>query len=284
MLKTLVILNPAARSERAADLIRKIEKIVGSDALLCRTAKAGDARAFARQAVEDGFQQIIAAGGDGTINEVVNGVAGSSASLGVLPVGTMNVFASELKLPKNIEECWEVIRTGNTRTIDLPDAGGHAFVQMAGVGFDAQALKETSRDAKRNLGPLSYVISAAHIIARKPPRLFVQTGDTLREGSFVLIGNGRYYGGPFVVFPNAKIDDGLLDVLVFKNLSHLDLVRYLQGIVFGNYEGLKDVDYFQTESLTVTSEEPVPVEVDGEVIGSAPMTFRCASQLRVIIA
>ena len=282
MLKTVVILNPAARSERAVDLSRKIEKMVGPDAFLSRTSKAGDARALAQQAVRDGFQQIVAAGGDGTINEVVNGMAGSSARLGILPVGTMNVFASELGLPKSIKECWEVIRTGTTRTIDLPDAGGHAFVQMAGVGFDAQALKETTRDAKRNLGPLSYVISAAQIIARKTPRLVVQSGGALREGSFVLIGNGRYYGGPFAVFPNAKIDDGLLDVLVFKNLSHLDLVRYLQGILFGNYDGMSDVDYFQTESLTVTSEEEAPVEVDGEVIGSSPMTFRCASKLRVL--
>jgi len=283
MLKTVVILNPAARSERAVDLSRKIEKMVGPDALLSRTSKAGDARALAQQAVRDGFQQIVAAGGDGTINEVVNGIAGSSARLGILPVGTMNVFASELGLPKSIKECWEVIRTGTTRTIDLPDAGGHAFVQMAGVGFDAQALKETTRDAKRNLGPLSYVISAAQIIARKTPRLVVQSGGTVREGSFVLIGNGRYYGGPFAVFPNAKIDDGLLDVLVFKNLSHLDLVRYLQGILFGNYDGMSDVDYFQTESLTVTSEEEAPVEVDGEVIGSSPMTFRCDSnKLRVL--
>jgi len=150
------------------------------------------------------------------------------------------------------------------------------------VGFDAQALKETTRDAKRNLGPLSYVISAAQIIARKTPRLVVQSGGTVREGSFVLIGNGRYYGGPFAVFPNAKIDDGLLDVLVFKNLSHLDLVRYLQGILFGNYDGMSDVDYFQTESLSITSEEEVPVEVDGEVIGSSPMKFRCVSKLRVL--
>jgi len=282
MLKTIVILNPAARSERAVDLSRKIEKIVGPDALLSRTSKEGDARAFAQQAVRDGFQQIVAAGGDGTINEVVNGMAGSSARLGILPVGTMNVFAAELGLPKSIEECWEVICTGITRTIDLPDAGGHAFVQMAGVGFDAQALKETTRDAKRNLGPLSYVISAAQIIARKTPRLVVQSGGTVREGSFVLIGNGRYYGGPFAVFPNAKIDDGLLDVLVFKNLSHLDLVRYLQGILFGNYDGMSDVDYFQTESLSITSEEEVPVEVDGEVIGSSPMKFRCVSKLRVL--
>ena len=283
MLKTIVILNPAARSDKAAGLSRKVEKIVGPDVVVSRTSKPGEARALARQAVKDGYKQIIAAGGDGTVNDVVNGLTGSSARLGILPLGTMNVFAAELGLPKNIRECWDVIRGGATRMIDLPKAGEHAFVQMAGVGFDAQALKETTRDAKRNLGPLSYVISAAQILARKPPRLVVEAGNVQREGSFVLIGNGRYYGGPFPVFPNASLNDGLLDVIVLKNLGHLDLIRYLQGVLFGTHLGMKDVDYFQTKSLTVTSEEEVPVEVDGEVIGSAPVHFQCARRkLRVL--
>jgi len=284
MPKTIVILNPAARSERAAGLCRNLEEIVGPDVVLRRTSKPGEARSLARQAVAKGFQRVIVAGGDGTINEVVNGIAGSSVTLGILPMGTMNVFAAELGLPKGIKECWEVIQAGATRIIDLPEAANHAFVQMAGVGFDAQALKETSRDAKRNLGPLSYVISAAQVAARKPPQLIVEAEGVSREGSFVLIGNGRYYGGPFPVFRNAKIDDGLLDVIVLKNVGHIDLIRYLQGVLFGTHLGMNDVDYFQTASLTVTSEQEVPVEVDGEVIGNVPVTFQCARQrLRVLI-
>ena len=177
-----------------------------------------------------------------------------------------------------------MIRAGATRVIDLPRAAEHAFVQMAGVGFDAQALKETSWDAKRNLGPLSYVISAAQVAARKPPQLFVESGGRSREGSFVLIGNGRYYGGPFPVFPNARLDDGLLDVIILKNVGHLDLIRYLQGVLFGTHVGMNDVEYFQTENLTITSNEEVPVEVDGEVIGNVPVTFECGRQkLRVLI-
>ena len=283
MPKTIVILNPAARSERAAGLCREIEAVVGSHVALRRTSKPGEARSLARQAVARGYRQIVVAGGDGTINEVVNGIAGSTATLGILPVGTMNVFATELGLPKGIKECWEVIRAGRTRVIDLPNAAGHAFVQMAGVGFDAQALKETSWDAKRNLGPLSYVLTAAQVAARKPPALHVESGGVGRDGSVVLIGNGRYYGGPFPVFPDARIDDGLLDVIVLKNVGHLDLIRYLQGVLFGTHVGMNDVEYFQTDRLTVTSGEEVPVEVDGEVIGNVPVTFQCARQaLRVL--
>lgn len=284
MPKTLVILNPSARSERAAGLYGSIRELVGTSAVLRRTTRAGEARALARKAVEEGFEQIVVAGGDGTVNDVVNAIAGSDVTLGILPSGTMNVFASELGLPKSLKECWDVVLSGNTRVIDLPRAAGHAFVQMAGVGFDAQALKETSWDAKRNLGPLSYVISAAQVAARKPPQLRVESGDTVLEGSFVLIGNGRYYGGPFPVFPNARIDDGLLDVIVFKKQGHIDLIRYIQGVLFGTHLGMNDVDHFQAQSLTVTSDQDdVPVEVDGEVIGTAPVTFDCVPrQLRVL--
>jgi len=275
MFETVVIFNPTARSQRATSLWRNVESTIRETAGIYPTTRAGEARALAHQAVQNGARRIIAAGGDGTVNEVVNGMAGSSAALGILPLGTMNVFAAELGLPKDLRKCWEVIQAGHTRPIDLARANAHAFVQMAGAGFDAQALQKTSWDAKRNLGPLSYLLSAAQVATQKPPLLRVQAGGTLQEGSFVLIGNGRHYGGPFPVFPNARLDDGLLDVVIFKNLSHLDLIRYAQGILFGTHPNMHDVTYFQTPTLTVTSESEVPVEVDGEVIGNLPVTFCC---------
>ncbi len=273
MQKTVVILNPSARSERAGGFNQKIQDLVTASAVVRLTSGPGDARALAKLAVAEGFEQIVAAGGDGTVNEVVNGIAGSSATLGILPLGTMNVFATELGLPKALGECWKVIEAGATREIDLPEANGHAFVQVAGVGLDAQALEATSWDFKRNLGPLSYLISATQVAARKPPRLFADADGTPCEGPFVLIGNGRLYGGPFPVFPKAKIDDGLLEVLVFKILGYLDIVRYLHAVFFGTHADLHDVEYFQAKRLSVSSDQDVPVEVDGEVIGNVPVTF-----------
>src|SRR5437773_10449216 len=157
---------------------------------------------MARHAAEKGFKKIAAAAGDATINEVVNGLAGSNAVLGLLPLGTVNVFAIELGLPaNNLEFCWEVIQGDNMRFVDLPSANAKYFVQLAGVGLDAQVVKETSLAFKRNFGPLSYLISAAHIAARQPPKLFVESDNApVDEGSFVLIGNGRLYGGPFPFF------------------------------------------------------------------------------------
>ncbi len=105
-----------------------------------------------------------------------------------------------------------------------------------------------------------------------------------REGSFVLVGNGRFYGGPFIVFKDARLDDGLLDVLVFQNQSHWDLIRYFQAIVFGNHPTLPDVEYFQSRGLRLTSREPVPVEIDGELTGTLPYEFGFSNgKLKVLV-
>lgn len=255
------------------------------DVFFCATATAGEAEHLARKAVEEGFDRIVAAGGDGTINEVVNGIAGSDVTLGLMPMGTMNVFANELGLPaNNLARCWEIVRAGHCRWIDLPLANQKHFVQLAGVGLDAQAVKETSLAFKRNFGPLSYLVCAAQIAARKPPRLVIDAeGGRTMEGSFVLIGNGRLYGGPFPFFKHAVIDDGLLDVLVFKQLGYMELIKYLQNVIFTSDITTPEVEYFQTRRVRVSSEEEVPVEIDGEVTGVCPVEFETGSRrLRVL--
>jgi len=282
---TCVILNPTARSERARRWQERVRSIC-SDAVLCATSHPGEAEKLARNAVREGFERIVAAGGDGTINEVVNGIAGSDAALGLLPMGTMNVFATELGLPSyDLNRCWEIIKAEHTRLIDLPSANGKHFVQLAGVGLDAQVVKETSLAFKRNFGPLSYLFSAAQIAGRQPPRLLIESENAVTdEGSFILIGNGRRYGGPFPFFKHALIDDGLLDVLVFKRLGYLEIVKYLQNVIFTSDITLPEVEYFQTRRLRVSSEEEVPVEIDGELVGICPVEFELSEQRLKVLA
>jgi YegS/Rv2252/BmrU family lipid kinase len=273
--KTVVILNPAARGARAHRLRAEVESLARG-ALLCSTSHSGEAEVLARHAAAEGFERIVAAGGDGTINEIVNGIAGKNVALGLLPIGTMNVFATELGLPANdLRACWEIIRRNKIRPVDLPSANGKHFVQLAGVGLDAQVVKETSRSFKRNFGPLSYLISAAQIASRQPPRLRIESENAaMEEGSFVLVGNGRLYGGRLPFFKQAIIDDGLFDVIVFKRLSYVEIIRYLQNVIFTQQITAPDVEYFQTKRLRVSSDEEVPVEVDGELIGTCPVEFR----------
>ncbi len=281
---TLVILNPAARGEKAGRLRARI-RALSSRAVVRETQSPGDARRLAEEGVGEGFSTIVAAGGDGTINEVVNGLAGSNVVLGILPVGTMNVFALELGIPQgHVEKAWDVVENGSVVSLDLPMAAGQYFIQLAGVGLDAEVVRRTSSDAKRVLGPLSYLLTLAQVASVKPPRVWAKTACGLeREGSFLLIGNGRLYGGPFPLFKRARLDDGLLDVVVFQNQSHWDVVRYFQAIAFGTHVDLPDVEYLQTPALTVWSDGDVPVELDGEVVGVLPCEFGISKRkLRVL--
>jgi diacylglycerol kinase (ATP) len=285
MSSTLVILNPAAHSERAQRKRAQVESLA-QDCVVCATTRTGEAEQMARHGVEEGFEKIVAAGGDGTVNEVVNGLAGTNVTLGLLPIGTMNVFATELGLPINdLELCWKIIENDSIRAVDLPKANRKFFVQLAGVGLDAQVVKETSSQLKRNFGPLSYLISAAQIAARQPPQLFIQSEDaSIDEGSFVLVGNGRLYGGPFPFFKHAVIDDGLLDVIVFKRLGYLEIIKYLQDVVFSSDIRVPEIEYFQTRRLRVESHQSVPVEVDGELVGNCPVEFSLHERsLRVLV-
>jgi len=265
--------------------LRKQVEQLARGSILCATTEAGEAERLARNAVTEGYQRIVAAGGDGTINEIVNGIAGHNVALGLLPLGTMNVFAAELGLPvNNLADCWKIIERNHSHRVDLPRANRKHFVQLAGVGLDAQAVKETSVAFKRSFGPLSYLISAAQIASRPPPHLVIESkGAKTMEGSFVLIGNGRLYGGPFPFFKRALIDDGLLDVVVFKRIGYLDIIRYLQEVIFSSSISMPELEYFQTKRLRVSSEEDVPVEVDGEVVGTCPVEFRVRERgLRVL--
>ena len=273
MKKVLVILNPAAKSDRARAMKAKIQAL--SPRIIVRTTSAaGDAKVLASKALDEEFEAIIAAGGDGTVNEVANGVAGSDVRFGILPVGTMNVFASELGIPNNLTAAWKVIEDGFLRQLDLPVANNSHFVQLAGVGLDAEVVRLTTPESKKSLGPMSYLLTLAQVAAVRPPTVFLDPVDShRREGSFILVGNGRLYGGPFVLFKNARPDDGLLDVLVFKNQSHWDVVRYFQAVAFGSHTDLPDVEYFQTKAMNVHSSGPVPVELDGELADVLPCTF-----------
>jgi YegS/Rv2252/BmrU family lipid kinase len=277
-----IIVNPAARGAKArlARLHRLTRNVV-----IRTTSGPGDAEAQTERAVEQGFTTIVAAGGDGTINEVVNGIGNAPVALGILPMGTVNVLAMELGIPFNLAAAWKVIRAGKIRLIDEATANGHIFLQMAGIGVDAQVVEQNNRQIKKVLGPLSYLLTVTKVAAQKPPLLRVTSEDhSTVEGSFVLIGNGRLYGGPFALFKEADMQDGLLDVYVFRHMNYVALARYFRGMIFGSLAKFSDVDYFQARSLRVESNRHVPLEADGELVGHAPVEFTVRRRkLRVIV-
>jgi YegS/Rv2252/BmrU family lipid kinase len=277
-----IIANPAARGVRPK--LERLQRLTRN--VVIRTTRGpGDAEAQAERALQAGFDTVVAAGGDGTINEVVNGLAGAPVTVGILPMGTVNVLALELGIPFDLVAAWRVIREGKVRMVDLASANDHLFVQMAGVGLDAQVVQRNNRQMKDVFGPLSYLLTATQVAVERPPRLRVfREGHSTIEGSFVLVGNGRLYGGPFPLFREADMQDGLLDVYVFKYMNYLALMRYVRGMLFGSLAQFSDVTAFKSKRLVVEANQNVPLEADGELAGHAPVEFTVRRRkLRVLV-
>jgi diacylglycerol kinase (ATP) len=282
-----VILNPAARSTHAATR-EQIVRSLSPEPELVLTHAPGEAAVLAEELARAGHPLVVAAGGDGTLNEVLQGLCRANVdrpagqphtALGVLPLGTMNVFALELGLPAaDLPECWRRIHADSRREIDLWLAGNQFFIQLAGVGFDAEVIQETPWERKRRYGPLGYVISAMQVLSQPSPVLSVHLpGRPPLHGSVVLVGNGRHYGGPVPVFPRADNQDGLLDVIVFRGLGGWEFAQMLRAILSGGYETSEDIDFLQANDFTVTATPDAPIEVDGELASfTTPVHFRAA--------
>lgn len=292
-----VIFNPTARGDKARYFRRQFDAIA-TECALKPTRARGDATRLATAAMAEGFTTIVAGGGDGTINEVANGIASApdglhKVRLGILPLGTVNVLAKELAIPTDVSCAWEIIRRGRERRVDLPwmefaGANGierRAFVILAGAGLDARAVEMVKWGEKKRLGTLAYIIAGWRALneARTPMR--ITCGDKVIESAeLVLFGNGRYYGGRLPFFPKARMDDGRLDVCVFTRFQRRRFLVYVWALLTGRLGELKGAHYFQTDSLALTSAMRVPVELDGDAVGHLPAKIGIQPQaLRIIV-
>ena len=295
-MRICVIFNPTAKGDRARRLRRHLDTIRAGCSLKPTTGP-NTAQSLAAEAVRDGFDTIVAAGGDGTLNEVLNGIGDEpngfdATRLGLLPLGTMNVFARELGLPTRLDEAWETVRGGNETRIDLArveyTASGSPrhryFVQLAGAGLDARAIELVHWRLKKKIGALAYVLAGLHALRHAPSKITVACGARSVTGELVLIGNGRLYGGPFAVFPRADLRDGQLEICVFPRTDWFTLAWCIPRLLTLRTLPPKAAHCFQAESFTLTSAAPTPLEVDGELIGHLPATCSLQRQkLRVII-
>ncbi|MGA2245453.1 MAG: diacylglycerol kinase family protein [Verrucomicrobiota bacterium] len=294
--RTYVIFNPAARGNKARRFRRHFDELAQQSVFKATTAP-GDAQRFAAAAVTDGFDLIVAAGGDGTVNEVLNGIGEADdgfkrACLGVLPLGTVNVFARELKIPLRLEAAWAVLRRSREMKIDLGRVAyrenGNSvrryFVQLAGAGLDARAVELVSCKLKTHSGPFAYVVAGFQALAESQPRLTVWADGKKIAGRLALFGNGRFYGGSFAIFPGASLNDGRLDACVFPSVSLPFLLRLAPGLLLRQRLSEKLVRRISARSLEVTSESTTAFELDGEWIGHLPASFSVEPEkLRVIM-
>ena len=279
-----LIVNPFSQRMRVS-LQGDLGGISMRGARLCYTTAPGHAADLAQQAVEEGFERIVAGGGDGTVNEVVSGMVRSSSAsrviLGVLPLGTMNVFALEMGIPRDLETAWHIARYGGVRTNDLPMANGRPFLQLAGIGYDGDIVAAVTSPAKARWGAMAYLMAAMRVGSRPLPRFEVELeGEGVREAEWVLVGNGRFYGGPIPVFRGAAVDDGLLDVVVVKRVTPFVSAAAVAGVMAGRLDAVPGVECFRGRRVAVRG--PVAAEIDGEYVGHGDMTLDVGRQtLRV---
>lgn len=291
-----IIFNPAARGEKAQKFLRLLQSFACDYA--CKpTSFAGEARLLAAQAVCDGFDTIVAAGGDGTLNEVLNGIGDvpggfAKARLGVLPLGTINVFARELGIPLGPETAWETICNGCETVIDLPKVEfasqgktvSQYFAQLAGAGLDSRAVALVNWNLKRRIGPLAYVVAGLNALSQKQSTITVTSREGTWKGELALIGNGRLYGGNFDLFPKADLRDGLLEACVFPKVSWNILARAGIGLLTKRIHEMCGTVQVRSEEFTLTSDQKTFLQVDGENIGELPARFSIQPRtLRVIV-
>ncbi|HEX9046358.1 MAG TPA: diacylglycerol kinase family protein [Verrucomicrobiae bacterium] len=295
-MRVCVIFNPAARGNKARHFRRHLDEMASQSVFKATTAP-GDARQLATEAVRDGFDVVAAAGGDGTVNEVLNGIGDAPdgfarARLGVLPLGTVNVFARELNIPLKLQAAWGVLQQGRERRIDLGrvdyvftgQPARRYFMQLAGAGLDARAIELVSWKLKKQAGPLAYVIAGFQALAEKQPRICARADGQELEGELALIGNGRFYGGPFEIFPQADLSDGQLDVCLFPAVNIAALARLAPGLLRRRQFPEPRVRRLRAAKIELQAGSPTAFELDGEWVGHLPATFSVESQkLRVVV-
>jgi YegS/Rv2252/BmrU family lipid kinase len=278
----LIVYNPRARNAPSrARLQAAAEAMAPAWQLGLRQTEApGHAAALAREAASGGAGVVFACGGDGTVNEVVNGLAGSACALGVLRGGMGDVFAKEAGIPKAPEKALRLQLNGERRRFDLGIAGERYFLLMAGIGFDAEVVRSVPDDWKKRLGSTSYAVwGAKRLAAYRSKRVSLRIDGAARETElfWALLGNTRSYGGIVDITAGAKADDGLLDAYLFEGGGLAWEAATALRLALRRQDGARGVSFCRLKEMEVET-AGLAVQVDGEYIGETPMRFSVVGQ------
>ncbi|RXZ82399.1 diacylglycerol kinase [Paenibacillaceae bacterium] len=287
-----LIYNPTSGREemkrRLPDILQRLE--AGGIETSCHaTTGAGDATLAATQAVERGFDIVIAAGGDGTLYEVVNGMVNHDhrPPLGILPLGTTNDFARALGVPKHWEYACDLIVQQYTRLIDVGKANNRYFINIAGGGSLTELTYEVPSKLKTMIGQLAYYMKGLEKMTRlRPTEIRIQAegvGEINEEIMLFLICNSNSVGGFEKLAPDASLQDGLFNVIVLKKCNLAEFIRIATMALRGEHVNDPHIMQFQTNRLTVTTPDYVQINLDGEYGGTLPCTFEVLPQHLPII-
>ena len=267
-----------ARSEQRAtrDLIDRV-RAAGHRVDPKITWSPNDGVGFAREGALAGADTIVALGGDGTINEVLNGLDGLDAALGIIPLGTANDFARQAGIPLEPDHAMDVILGRNPVRVDTAELNGRRFLNVSTAGIGAEATAETPAEAKEALGVLAYAITGVRkLVTMETQQAHFRGPGFEKTCSFLAfaVGNGRSTGGGTEVTPLAALDDGLLDLVIFETMPRRDIPAALLRAKRGEHVGEEGVHYAQLRHLVVESETPISVNVDGEALRSSRLEYR----------
>ncbi len=292
----IIIANPTSGSytnnrlqiEETIDYLRQH----GWQADLCLTQAAGDAQKFAREAVEQHIAVVVAVGGDGTINEIIQELANSETALGVLPSGTVNVWARETGIPLDNKIARDILLHGRTRRIDLGQMGDRYFLLMAGIGFDGEVTRTVEKKSVKRFGVLGYFFVGAWFGLSYPSfRVTVQMDDrTFRTNAIqIIIGNTQLYAGAIKYTWRAKCDDGLLDICILRKQNAFGRIAIAVDFILRREQRRNWVQYETCKDIKIRTRRRVAVQIDGDAAGNTtrsfpPVTFCVAPDaLKVIV-
>lgn len=291
--RVFVILNPVSGSCSPDDVRQALGRhfIKGGPTLeVHETSEGEDVAATARAAVERGFDVVVAAGGDGTVSTVADGMVGTSARLGIIPLGTTNVLARELAIPLVLEDACRLLAGSNaTAAIDTMRVGdGHYFTQI-GVGVDSLMIRDTTTESKRRFGSLAYLWTAAVRLAGFQPRRFSISADgrQVRPRALqVLVANSGALGTSGLRWgPDIRVDDGRIDVCIVRARTLLNYVSVAWSMVRGRQREEPNIRYLTAERVVaIHSDRTLPVQADGEVVGETPVEIQVEPRaLRIVV-
>ncbi len=296
MKKVKLIINPIAGRGIMKSTLRLLKKLLKErdptiDISFFLSGQEGDIEKAAKEAIEAGCETIIAAGGDGTINSIVSVTVGTNVKIGIIPLGRGNVFAQEIGIPRNIKKALRIISDGNIRTFDVGKINGRYFIWTAGIGGDAFVAREVREVASGATNVIPYFTSTLKALKNFKTyhfELSINGEKKYESGIQIMVGNAVTFGAPLNIKAIENCNDGFFDVCVIKSFSITSVIRGIIFFLLKQYNYYKDVkylnfSYYRTNKIKVNSEENCLVHVDGEVIGSLPMTFEIVpSAIKII--
>mgnify|MGYP001279531371 CR=1 FL=1 len=285
------IVNRVSGSGRGLARWSRIESVLRERGIPYRvvfTERPGHAMELAREAVKMGAQAVVAVGGDGTVNEVGNGLAGTEVPLGYIPAGSGNDFAAAQGIPKDPIRALDRVLEHAPRRVDTADFGGRMMISAIGVGFDGQVAKTVNESEwKQWLGKGSYALGVLKEFFRfQPARVTLEVdGKVIREEGVWLIAvtNIPCYGGGMKICPEAKNDDGLLDVCLVRGISRWELLRLFPLVFSGRHVNYPYVVMLRGRNVKISADRPLVIHADGEIVGETPVSVSIRPQSLTIL-